>query len=270
MLFVDLGPDCEISPQELRCFLLSKETEFLGAAKYEKHIFPPLLNDTAYTIKKPNRTPSDPFQPLVFGQISSLPVCSRDVTSIKLQRPNWSVHGWGEDDLREVYSMQVDSLDDMWMVDFHKDCDRNITTRVRNFVSGNEIVIDLWRPTHSTDCYYPDISGWYRRYQVSKEGTNFPFCVGDTVVIQASLHQYQEQHPMDGLFRDYSIVAYEMVHVRPRLASQVACPSGWQVDNELSVFGGKSGGHTEEENPLVHGRDDDDRSSGSSDTLTSD
>ncbi|KAK6992623.1 hypothetical protein R3P38DRAFT_2802183 [Favolaschia claudopus] len=199
--------------------LINMESDFLGLAVYENDFHPPFANGNYYTKYVGDRVitrgPECRYRPVIFGEISSLPVRVGHLTSVRLRVPDWSSHGWDRDALAAV-----------------SDEGSGKAREIRPCSTGDEITVDVWTWSQFTQCYVPDVNGKYSQLKVTGDGSNFPFALGDTVIVGTSIHRYTDDFNTGRLHREYSIFAREMKKMRVKEAGD--CPEA------LSAWGSAS------------------------------
>ncbi|KAK7012734.1 hypothetical protein R3P38DRAFT_2790620 [Favolaschia claudopus] len=231
-----LGPCARVSAHTMERILINMESDFLGLAVYENDFHPPFANGNYYTKYVGDRVitrgPECRYRPVIFGEISSLPVRVGHLTSVRLRVPDWSSHGWDRDALAAVYLTQISTLDCMYEADQTRDREKRVSPEIRPCSTGDEITVDVWTWSQFTQCYVPDVNGKYSQLKVTGDGSNFPFALGDTVIVGTSIHRYTDDFNTGRLHREYSIFAREMKKMRVKEAGD--CPEA------LSAWGSAS------------------------------
>ncbi|KAK6966298.1 hypothetical protein R3P38DRAFT_2816477 [Favolaschia claudopus] len=166
--------------------LINMESDFLGLAVYETDFHPPLANGNYYTKYVGDRVitrgPECRYRPVIFGEICSLPVRVGHLTSMRLR---------------------------VCLTGRRMDGTGDALAALSDEGSGKARVLRA------------DANGKYSQLKVTGDGSNFPFALGDTVIVGTSIHRYTDDFNTGRQYREYSIFAREMKKMRIKEAATV-------------------------------------------------
>ncbi|KAJ7177546.1 hypothetical protein C8R43DRAFT_1118532 [Mycena crocata] len=223
-----LCPNAAIKPIHVAAVLKNHGSSFLGNTKLGSDFFPPLhpnWNNSSYVVS-PDSLPitSSNFVAVLFGTICSLPgaqdagllpgsrrfqALPLSPDSFRLRCPEWGSYGVDSRNVEVLYGKQTDSLLDAAEMDTFRDLDENWNPRIREWVVGNEIVVNFTTGGRQAQCIYTDPEGNWLETE-----TAFPFAVNDSVILSATLRMDETHNTPFDCMRDYSVNALEIKRIR--------------------------------------------------------
>ncbi|KAJ7491847.1 hypothetical protein B0H11DRAFT_2228643 [Mycena galericulata] len=234
-----LCPDASVTPALLAGVIEGHGTSFLGSARPGEDFFRPRYcnyNHDAFVTTLGACGPEDTFKTIIFGEIASLPVSDWNHHSFTLTSPNWSLYGWDDEDLSalaRLYRSQLMPIRSIYIDDHDGDLENERYPKVRNWTDGLSLIVDINSYT-STEYLVPDQAGDFRSVV---RNTTFPFTVGDSVIMEATLHLWESEFSPTDHRRDYSIISHRIkfIKIKPR-ADLLPSPSqSLPVDTEMTI-----------------------------------
>ncbi|KAJ7036331.1 hypothetical protein C8F04DRAFT_1181604 [Mycena alexandri] len=235
-----LCASARIRPDHLHATMRNHQTSFLGAAQYEVDMHPPTARGDIYLKPTVAGDPAQYFSAILFGAVSSLPTETYGATSFEVSCPDWSASGWSKSSFTAIFKEQFRPLHTAVMADMDADYEINRFPKVQEWTSADRIVVDIWnRHRFQFASYeYPDLaaSGSYFECFAKRDGSNFPFALGETVVIGANLSRVCVEYGDNDRTREYHILGKHIKAVRPAQASlsafEIEKQCGEVVDDE--------------------------------------
>ncbi|KAJ7761139.1 hypothetical protein B0H16DRAFT_1719838 [Mycena metata] len=192
------------------------KSSFLGAAQYDVDFIAPDAKADMYLKATKDAEIPEYFSAVLFGAVSKLPTETYGGTSFEISCPDWSSSGWSASSFKTMFKTQFQPLDSAAMADISADYEDN---RMSALVAPDRIIIDIWNRYRFQFAWYewPDVaaSGSYFECPADRNGANFPFAVGDTVVIGANLSRVCVKYGDNDRVREYHILGNRIKSVRP-------------------------------------------------------
>ncbi|KAJ7917296.1 hypothetical protein B0H13DRAFT_2322538 [Mycena leptocephala] len=187
-----LCPDAALTPREVKAILVGHQPHSLATARLGVEYHNPLTynwNRDAY-IKPWVGSPAPPtyeaaYTAILFGAITAAPA-DAGTRCFKIGRPDWSDLGWPAGVFKTPFEGQLESLRLTAQEDVNIDLDDDLYPIVDNWTAGDHILIQGW-----ADAVYHtfDSEGQYHVSKGSSHTPVFPIPVGETVMIEATLHR---------------------------------------------------------------------------------
>ncbi|KAJ7467377.1 hypothetical protein B0H11DRAFT_1921415 [Mycena galericulata] len=213
-----LGPTAAIAPRNLHAVLCNHKQSFLGEAQYGVDFIDPLPNNwnrNAYvSAVDPNPSTEASFKTVLFGSIASKPRSDLNRCFIQVECPDWSAKGWDAEEFTIAYAAHQSTLSAAVVKREEDDLHNDKVNSVRSWTEGERIVVDVYGSSGYALYRFLDKEGRWMEHSADKTGHNFPFMVGDTVLIPATLHCTECPLYSARDYRDYAINAVEMQAVR--------------------------------------------------------
>ncbi|KAK7001760.1 hypothetical protein R3P38DRAFT_3216047 [Favolaschia claudopus] len=222
-----LTPFAAIQPSNLKSLLQGHGNHFIGNANFEKDFYPPRRTDCVlYTKaylgpwKKPKK--EDVYPVVLFGEVATGALEADTDTSFEIRCPDWSAHGWDAAEFEDLFKQQRDPLEDAIMNDFHEDFEAVQFPKVRQWTNGENIIVDIVKPPYFSMLKYCDEDGKFWERTANKKSADFPFRIGDTVIIGGEMRRTQVYYDRANQYRNYHIFADEVrqVKIRPKPVSE--------------------------------------------------
>nr|GAT52359.1 predicted protein [Mycena chlorophos] len=189
-----LTPDCAITPTHLQHALKRHSKEFLGTARFNVHFFKPSQHDSehgAFTVTPdPNAVFKEAFTCIFAGEIVRTQQRKPDAPfgEIVLGCPDWTRSGWPMSSFAEMWEAQRLTLREVLGIDFYNQ-NPDAASLCRSWFEGQCLLVNFGDDFPHPVCLVPADDGSYESTEPIATATEFPFKVGDTVVVQGHLHR---------------------------------------------------------------------------------
>nr|GAT42478.1 predicted protein [Mycena chlorophos] len=186
-----LTPDCTMTPTQLLAALNRHGKQFLARARYNVDFFHPFQTngtDGPFTASQEEEEGkfTDAYTCVLSGQIARIRQDKPGVAfnEIALECPDWAPSGWTSTAFVEMWEAQRYALREVYRPIF------------RSWVDDQLLLVNFGDRLPYPVCLVPSDNGSYEATKPISSSADFPFKIGDTVVVQGHLHRLTVERRM--------------------------------------------------------------------------
>nr|GAT44848.1 predicted protein [Mycena chlorophos] len=197
-----LTPDCAITPTHFLHALKRHDKRFLGRARFNVDFFAPSqhgLEDGLFTVTQDRSAALKEVFTCVFaGEIARIQQdnAGSSFSEILLSCPNWIRSGWPTNAFADMWEAQRLTLREVLRFDFYGQVRREYSG-IRSWFEDQQLLVNFGNGLPHPVCLVPLDDGSYEATEPITTMAEFPFKVGDTVVIEDQLHRRSTQCNLD-------------------------------------------------------------------------
>ncbi|KAJ7162723.1 hypothetical protein C8R43DRAFT_1123394 [Mycena crocata] len=207
-----------LTPSDLKAAILRHGPHAAGAARIEHDYIRPSSGSSSIFCAADKNNRDIPYHFILFGELKTEPEAYRGWPGrviLSLGCPDWYAFGWPHDVFTDEFGVQLYAFRYVSVVDQRADAAEGRKPEMSEWTAGDILKVEI-RPNVETEYILP-----FESEVPTAAHRAFPFHMGDTLVVECTLHRLEVEQSSRFHWRGYALVAHVIQLVRVAVKEDV-------------------------------------------------